>query len=136
MDYEEITARLAEVMQILKGQHIARSLDDDLTAEEIADYRARYEALTKAMGCVMALKLVKDRKKPNRMPKPETDLANKCGSCVYYDESTKCSIGCRCTNEYMNKRRTRDESAFKCRTCRACKQYKARNEYAGDDISQ
>lgn len=59
MDYDEITARLAEVMQILKGQHMAKDISDGCTEKEITDYRARFDALTKAMGCVMAIKMLK-----------------------------------------------------------------------------
>lgn len=67
--------------------------------------------------------LEKQKEKPARKPQPETGLSGKCGSCRYLDYAEKCSVGYKCTNEIMNKKRKRRIASYKTRTNKACKRY-------------
>lgn len=45
MTNEEIIKRIEEVQIIIRAQHMCKSMDDGCTAEEVEDYKARFEAL-------------------------------------------------------------------------------------------
>lgn len=68
-------------------------------------------------------KAIEALEKKMRKPQPETDLSGKCGSCRYLDYADKCSVGYKCTNEIMNKKRKRRIASYKIRTTKACKRY-------------
>lgn len=57
MTIDEVIERIEEVMQIIKAQHMCKSMDGECTKEDVEDYKARFEALKHALD---TLKLKKE----------------------------------------------------------------------------
>ena len=47
----------------------------------------------------------------------------RCGNCLYFCPWEKTSVGCRCSNDYMNKRRLKDTESLKQPSSAPCSQY-------------